>query len=84
MLNNDIYTSTSIGPFLENDLYSAQLEYARCKVHNSDILHDAFQAFHKFQMSRILLQVVLSVLLVLEIHHKAMGEATLVIGISAC
>lgn len=47
-------------------------KYVLCIVHHPHILNDTLQALYKRQMRGIFFQVILPILLILEMAHKAM------------
>jgi hypothetical protein len=53
------------------------LENSRGEIHDLRLLNHTPNALHKSQMRRIFLQIVFSVLFVLEFYHENMGQTTL-------
>lgn len=58
------------------------LELARLKVYNPHILHHILQTRHEFQVRRILVQIVMPVLFVLELGDEAVAERSLTSQVS--
>lgn len=72
---NGVRAQGRLRPYIS--IYNTSLEFARFEIDNSNVLNDPIQRFHKRQMCRILLQIVLPIFLVLKLAHEAMREGTL-------